>query len=104
MEQGNGSIININVNTSSIDEVIHEAELLKQKIQELNAITVETPVPEKVCATCRYYIQHYKIDRIYAQGMRTLGEFSPVNCGHCVKPRIKFRKPDGKACNYWEEK
>lgn len=104
MERENGSIININVDTSSIDELIHEVEVLKRKVHEIKSITSETHEPEKVCETCKNYLQHYVVDRkIHSQSGEELFRFLPTNCGHCVKPRIKTRKPGDKACIYWEE-
>ena len=46
------------------------------------------------CSTCNYYIQHYA--KINHTGYR------PVACGHCFYPRIKSRKPESPACEYFE--
>lgn len=35
---------------------------------------------EKVCFTCRYYIQHYGRDK---------KKYYILACGHCIFPRIK---------------
>ncbi len=49
---------------------------------------------ERVCCTCAHYYQHYR------KGKK--GYFE-VNCGHCVFPRLKGRRPD-QSCEHWEEK
>ena len=48
---------------------------------------------EATCANCKHYVQHYvqhcmSIDSAYMM---------PCNCGHCVYPRVKSRKP-GDVC------
>jgi len=32
------------------------------------------------------------------------GSYHALRYGHCVKPRLKKRDADEKACGYWEEK
>ncbi|MCI8628964.1 MAG: hypothetical protein HFE57_05600 [Firmicutes bacterium] len=51
---------------------------------------------KKVCVNCKYFIQHYIYDK------RFNNDFSPCNDGHCVKPRLKNRKPKNKACEHFE--
>lgn len=51
---------------------------------------------EKVCVNCKYFIQHYIYDE------RFHNDFLPCNAGHCVKPRVKDRKPGRKACERFE--
>ena len=46
---------------------------------------------EKVCCTCRHYVQHY------GQGKRT---YYILACGHCIFPRIKTRAPE-QTCEHW---
>ena len=60
-------------------------------------MTFEILETEKVCATCKYYHPHYAPDELRHRGWVML------NCGHCVNPRLKPRKPGNEACNYWEE-
>ncbi len=52
---------------------------------------------EKVCCNCKYFVQHY----YYRERDN---KFHICNAGHCVKPRIKDRKPDHKACEHFEWK
>ena len=42
------------------------------------------------CGGCRYFIQHYRRDAD--------GTYAPINCGHCVRSRVRQRKNAGKAC------
>lgn len=51
---------------------------------------------EEVCANCKHFYQHYITDSRRGYGMLA------VNSGHCVKPRVKDRKPCTPACKYWE--
>lgn len=46
----------------------------------------------KTCKECEHFRQHYVLD---AQ------RGTPVNCGHCVYPGIKHRRPDTSACRYF---
>ena len=46
------------------------------------------------CGRCVYFYQHYILDS---------PRCATVNCAHCVKPRIKHRKPDTPACEYFQE-
>ena len=47
------------------------------------------------CGGCKYFIQHYiRYDD---------GEYVPILEGHCKKPRLKPRKADTPACQYWEK-
>ncbi len=50
---------------------------------------------EAVCANCRHYVQHYTVERKLA---------FPTNCGHCVYPRLKDRRPGTAACGYFEKR
>lgn len=47
---------------------------------------------KQTCKTCQHFHQHYHID---AQS------YSTVHCGHCVRPRMKHRKPDQTACEFY---
>ena len=51
---------------------------------------------EMVCANCGHYCQHYTEIAIRC--------FRPTNCGHCVYPRMKDRRPGHPACEHWEER
>jgi hypothetical protein len=45
------------------------------------------------CSNCKFFRQHYsKWGRGYAK----------INCGHCIKPMLKYRKPQTSACINWE--
>lgn len=46
---------------------------------------------EKLCKHCRHFRQHY---------IRFGWRYEPVNCGHCVYPRRKTRRPDD-TCARW---
>lgn len=48
----------------------------------------------ETCATCKHFTQHY------VQGPG--GAFTPAHYGHCVKPRLKTRQGERKACQHWE--
>lgn len=49
---------------------------------------------QQQCNTCTHYIQHYA--KINHTG------YQAVNCGHCIYPRLKSRKPDSPACEHFE--
>ena len=45
---------------------------------------------KQYCKNCLHYKQHYALDqkKIYR-----------VYCGHCIKPKVKHKKPDAVACD-----
>lgn len=47
---------------------------------------------DAVCKNCVYFRQHYVIsdDRLFR-----------VFCGHCVKEKVRSKKPDAKACDHF---
>lgn len=47
---------------------------------------------EKQCNNCQHYLQHYTFDkhRIFR-----------VYCGHCTFSRVRRKRPDTKACEYY---
>ena len=50
---------------------------------------------EKTCKNCAFFRLHYiRYGR---------GRYSP-HYGHCVKPRLKKREENEKACAYWTER
>ena len=50
---------------------------------------------QNYCKTCQHFRQHYgKFGKRY----------NPINCGHCVRPRLKTRKPDTPACERYQER
>lgn len=67
-------------------------ELLEKQVKELQE--KQKCLIKNTCSGCRHFIQHY------GKGARG---FFEVNCGHCIKPRIKHRSPMDKACEYFEE-
>lgn len=50
----------------------------------------------RVCGNCMHFRQHYIR---YARG-----NYFALKYGHFVKPRLKKRYREEKACNYWQEK
>ena len=44
------------------------------------------------CKTCEHFYQHYSVDD---------QSYTVTNCGHCVFPRLKHRKPDQKCCEHY---
>jgi len=48
---------------------------------------------QEICKTCAHYWRHYLLHKDRA---------TAVNCGHCVAGRLKKRKPDDIACEYYE--
>lgn len=54
---------------------------------------------ENICTNCAHYYQHYtRMQDIHY--WETIHGFTPVNCGHCVYPRIKLRRPDDTCQNF----
>ena len=51
---------------------------------------------EKTCKNSAYFRLHYiRYGR---------GKYSSLHYGHCIKPRLKKRGENEKACVYWREK
>jgi len=48
---------------------------------------------EKICENCQCFIQHY---RKYKR------KYYPINCGHCIRLKVKACNPNRKACEHWE--
>ncbi len=46
---------------------------------------------KQVCCTCAHYQQHY---------YRTKKQYREVYCGHCMRSRLKTRKPS-QTCQLW---
>lgn len=58
-------------------------------------IAIKITDDESTCANCEHYVQHYtSIDGVH---------MTPCNCGHCVYPRVKSRKP-GDVCEKFSYK
>lgn len=78
-----------------VKELEEENRKLKEEIKDLEERvareTEEKKGKEPLCASCRYYVQHYA---------RTGGQFHPVYDGHCTQGRPKNRKPD-ENCIYY---
>ena len=49
-----------------------------------------------LCANCRHFRQHY-----IRMGPKRYVE---ANCGHCVHPKLKERKPKAPACDRFSGK
>lgn len=47
------------------------------------------------CGSCKHFMRHY----IHYDD----GEYVPILDGHCKRPRLKARKADATACQYWEK-
>ena len=48
---------------------------------------------KEICRNCVHYRRHYTLDKECCMA---------VNCGHCTYARIKHRKPDTPACDYFK--
>ncbi len=48
---------------------------------------------QAACKTCQHFHQHY---------VRSNGDYTWTNCGHCTFPRFKARKYDTPACAHYE--
>ena len=77
-----------------------EGEKKMKVILNLEGIDESKVLDAKVatCADCKYFIQHYVKRDSSCNG----SEFSKIYAGHCTTPRIKYKKPDDKACKYFE--
>ncbi len=78
--------------SSDVRRLERENMELKEKIEVLKTeISAKMEKPQ-ACKYCKYFQQHYGlIDGIYLK----------INAGHCVRGRIKDRKPDA-TCEYFE--
>jgi len=47
---------------------------------------------ENICQTCKHFRQHFT---------RRNHSYIEVDCGHCVYPRVKTRKPETPACKHF---
>jgi len=52
-------------------------------------------INKSTCSSCKYFIQHYTLLN---------GHLNEVDCGHCIKPRVKTRKPETAACGHYAVK
>lgn len=50
---------------------------------------------ENTCNNCKNFILHYS--------KPSKDHYCTTCYGHCIKPRIKRRNVDDKACAHWEE-
>ena len=49
---------------------------------------------DKTCIDCKHFYRHYT---------RTAkGRYEALFLGHCIKPRLKKRYVDSKACENWD--
>ncbi len=53
-----------------------------------------------MCLNCRFYWQHFRLERINENGEML---FAPLHTGHCTEPRIKTRMPFD-LCTHYEKK
>ena len=49
---------------------------------------------DKTCGECAHFFQHYGRDG---------WKYFEINCGHCVHPRLKEKKPDQKSCDKFRD-
>lgn len=49
----------------------------------------------QMCRDCTHYVQHFVLYR---------GNYITAWCGHCIHPRLKHRRPDHKACRYYQKR
>ena len=49
---------------------------------------------ENHCKHCRYFIQHYALIE---------NRMIQVYCGHCTRKTPKTKRPDGKACEHFQQ-
>lgn len=52
-------------------------------------------MPDKTCADCIHFIQHYRKDG---------NSYEWINCGHCIALRTKKRQPLDKPCPHFQQK
>lgn len=52
-------------------------------------------MPEKTCADCIHFIQHYRKDK---------RSYYPIACGHCTALYVKKRQPEDKLCSHFQQK
>lgn len=65
-------------------------------------MTMTIPREEVACINCKHYYQHWGRQRNNPY-INSVGEFFPLDKGHCVKPRMKDRRP-GDMCIYFERR
>ena len=51
---------------------------------------------EQTCGSCKHFRRHYV--------RQARGRYLPLIYGHCVKPRLKNREADTRACPHWQER
>lgn len=59
----------------------------------------EIEAHEVVCGNCKHYEVHY----IKAGQRKGWSMVTPTNCGHCMYPRHKHRRPGEPGCEHFEE-
>lgn len=69
-------------------------------LRKLPALTCDYG-PEKSCATCRYFVLHFRYENQYPW-------YQPVGCGHCTAPdqekRTLHRDPTWRGCVDWRKR
>lgn len=61
--------------------------------------TYYTDPEAAICRNCRFYMAHY----VYLPRERRLNPYVMTECGHCMEPRIKPRRP-GDSCQRFERR
>ena len=68
-----------------------------KRVKDLKEDSEKTQQPVKMtCSSCKNFRLHYI--------RHSRGNYSALFYGHCVKPRLKKRYADDKACVHWEER
>lgn len=71
-----------------------ENKRLLEENKELLVLLGDKPPKPMNCGCCLHFKQHYiKISGCYVE----------TYAGHCVHGRLANRKPDGRACRYFEQ-
>ena len=77
--------------SEEIKNLEQENDHLKEIIRSLR-FAQEQRKEANLCVCCKHFYQHY----IYSEG-----RYSPINCGHCGRCRVKHRQADA-TCEYFE--
>ncbi len=73
----------------------YENERLTKENKELQILLGDKPTKLMNCGCCKHFMQHYV--------QVGLCNYMETYAGHCVHGRTVNRKPDGKACRYFEQ-
>ena len=79
--------------SEDIRKIKREAEHLREENMEFRRLLEIEPLALMNCGCCKNFIQHY---------VKTGSVFHETYSGHCVHGRTTTKRPDGKACRYFE--